>query len=434
MNPRPSDYKSDALPAELRQRSQILLRIAEQARKLQGRSKYLARCWPALWKSTNQVATLGNPAGKSRTSTAVGLRPNVMGGSMKTRGWMVVGAGILLAGIGFWGYARWSPKPEFQRNSLLASMPVNASTIIFADVGEFRGSPFAAQLRGWVPRQEADPEYTQFLQATGFDYERDLNHVALALIRNGRDNTSVFALADGRFDANKIRAYALQSGTREWQGAREIFSVPGGASRPSLSFTFLRKDRIALTNGPDLAALLTASPSRMDAREWQERFDRLAGSPLFVVIRREGASGSLLPGFESSQLSTLLAKLPWITLAGKPGSGGLEVIAEGECPEETTQRQLEDFLKGVLLLAQAGLAGPKIRQQLDPQTRDAYLELLQGAEVSRIDRGETKAVRLIFEVTPKFLEAVRTLPLLPSPQTPANQPPRRPRHRSRPAR
>jgi hypothetical protein len=350
-----------------------------------------------------------------------------MGISMTTRGWMAVAAGLLLAGLGFWGYARWSPKPEFQRNSLLASLPVNASTIVFADVGEFRGSPFAAQLRGWVPQQEADPEYTQFLQAT-----------ALALIRNGRDHATVFALADGRFDASKIRAYALQSGTHEWQGAREIFSVPGGANRRRLSFTFLRKDRIALTNGPDLAALLTASPSRMDAREWQERFHRLAGSPLFVVIRQEASGGSLLPeppvGFQSPQLSTLLAKVPWITLAGKPSSGGLEVIAEGECPEEATQRQLEDLLKGVLLLAQAGLAGPKIRRQLDPQTRDAYLELLQGAEVSRIDRGETKAVRLIFEVTPKFLEAVRTVRVLPSPQTPANQPPRRPPHRSRPAR
>lgn len=355
---------------------------------------------------------------------------------MKTRAWIAVAAGILLVSIGFWGYARWSPKPEVQRNSLLSSMPTDASVILYANVREFRGSPFAAQLYGWLPRPEMDPEYTQFLQATGFDYERDLNRVAFALISNGHDGTTALALADGRFDVNKIRAYALQSGTREWHGAREIFFMPGAVRRRSLSFTFLRKDRIALTNGPDLAALLTTSPSRMDAQEWQKRFDRLAGSPLFVVLRQDAASGVLLlpqapGGFESPQLATLLAKLPWITLAGKPGSGGLQVIAEGECPEENTERQLEDLLKGLLLLAQAGLQGPKIRQQLDPQTRDAYLQLVQGTEVSRIDRGETKSVRLIFGVTPKLLEAARTAPVPPAP---ANQPARRQGHPSAPKR
>jgi hypothetical protein len=35
LNPRPSDYKSDALPAELRQRRSNRVRIAEGARKLQ---------------------------------------------------------------------------------------------------------------------------------------------------------------------------------------------------------------------------------------------------------------------------------------------------------------------------------------------------------------------------------------------------------------
>ena len=366
---------------------------------------------------------------------AIGFGPKFIEITMKMRTWMVVGAGILLVGIGFWIYARRTPRPEVQRNSLLSSMPTDASAIIYADVAEFRGSPFAAQLYRWLPRREVDPEYTQFLEATGFDYERDLNRVALALINHVPDGATALALADGHFDMNKIRAYALQSGKREWHGAREIFFIPGGTSSRSLSFTFFGKDRMALTNGPDLAGVLTTSASRMDAQEWQKRFNRLAGSPLFVVLRRDRAGGpSLLPlapgGFQSPQLSVLLAKLPWITLAGKPGPSGLAVIVEGECPEESTQRQLEELLKGVLLLAQAGLQSPQIRQQLNPQTRDAYLELLQGAEVSRIDRGETKSVRLILGVTPKFLEAVRTTPALPAPATrpPQGQkPPPRPK-------
>jgi hypothetical protein len=51
LNPRPSDYKSDALPAELRQRRSNRVRIAEEVSELQGVApKYLARGWPALWK------------------------------------------------------------------------------------------------------------------------------------------------------------------------------------------------------------------------------------------------------------------------------------------------------------------------------------------------------------------------------------------------
>jgi hypothetical protein len=51
LNPRPSDYKSDALPAELRQRRSNRVRIAEEVLELQeGPPQYLARGWPALWK------------------------------------------------------------------------------------------------------------------------------------------------------------------------------------------------------------------------------------------------------------------------------------------------------------------------------------------------------------------------------------------------
>ena len=51
LNPRPSDYKSDALPAELRQHRSNRVRIAEGVSELQGGvAEYLARGWPALWK------------------------------------------------------------------------------------------------------------------------------------------------------------------------------------------------------------------------------------------------------------------------------------------------------------------------------------------------------------------------------------------------
>src|SRR5437762_3298763 len=64
----------------------------------------------------------------------------------------------------------------------------------------------------------------------------------------------------------------------------------------------------------------------------------------------------------------------------------------------------------VVILAEGGLNDPKVRQQLDPAMRDAYLALLKSADVSKIDRGETKSVRLVFEITPGFLEAAGKAP------------------------
>ena len=127
-------------------------------------------------------------------------------------------------------------------------------------------------------------------------------------------------------------------------------------------------------------------------------------------------------GLQSPQLSALLDQLEWITLAGKPEGDRLRVVTEGECAAEATVRQLADLLNGVLILAQAGLNGPKTRQQLDPQAREAYLEMLKSADVSRLNRVETKSVRLVFDVTPRFLAAARTAtPAIPQ-RTPAHPP------------
>jgi len=83
---------------------------------------------------------------------------------------------------------------------------------------------------------------------------------------------------------------------------------------------------------------------------------------------------------------------------------------------------LSDVISGLLLLAQAGLHDQKLRQQLQPDVREAYLELLKSADVSRIDRGETKSVRLMFDLTPKFLEAARTPTLPASPEATPKKP------------
>jgi len=76
-------------------------------------------------------------------------------------------------------------------------------------------------------------------------------------------------------------------------------------------------------------------------------------------------------------------------------------VIEGECPNEASMRQLAEFLNGITLMAQAGLNDPKLRQQMDPAEREAYVQLLNSVEVTKLDRGETKSVRTTLLVTPE---------------------------------
>jgi hypothetical protein len=321
------------------------------------------------------------------------------------------------------------------REGMLALMPTDSSAVLFGEFAELRQAPFIAQLYAWAPKPQADADYAQFIKETGFDYERDLDRVAIAVEKRGQDST-LFAIVDGKFDRQKISAFALKDGTAAKTGAREIFIVPVSGTAKKISFAFLRNDRIALTNDSNLAAFLDTNKRPEAVAEWHARFERLAGSPMFAVVRQDAALGAALAaqapgGFRSPQLYTLLDQLQWITLAGKPENDRLRVVAEGECSAEATVRQLADVMNGVLILAEAGLNDARTRQHLDPAMREAYLELLKSADVSKIDRGDTKSVRLVLEITPGFLEAARKAPPVMPDTAPVKPLPRRTPARSK---
>ncbi|MGH7936823.1 MAG: hypothetical protein ACREF8_07420 [Chthoniobacterales bacterium] len=353
---------------------------------------------------------------------------------MNKRVWFAsIGIAVLLCGIVFCVHRYWIDDEGARREKMLSTMPSAANVVFFADTSQLRQTPFIAQLFAWAPKPQVDAEYAKFLRDTGFDYERDLDRIAIGITKRGQD-TTFFAVAEGRFDRRKINTYTSQFGTHESRGGREIFSVPVKDSKRKISFTFPSLHGIALTDDPDVAVLIAAPPTGDDAKEWRVRFNRLAGSPLFAVIRQDAATDSALEtralgGLQSQQFSAMLDQLQWITIAGKPEEDRLRVVMEGECPTDAAARQFSDLLNGVLTLAQAGLNGPQVRQQLDPQAREAYLEMLKAADIARLDRGETKSVRLIFDVTPKFLAAARTAaPEIRPQQRPNHKPNRTPPH------
>ena len=344
---------------------------------------------------------------------------------MNRRRWIALAALFLASAAAFYAYQRYSARSSSTRADLLGMMPADANAVLFVDVAGLRSAPFVTQLFAWAPQPEPDEDYAQFLKDTGFHYERDLDHLAIAFEKSGQDS-GFLAVAEGRFDRQKISAVATKSGSVEKRGGHEIFTIPENGVAKKILFTFLSNDRIALTDHGDLTQTLSVRKQGNDGAEWRERFERLSGSPVFAVIRQDASPGETLSsqapgGFRSPQLSSMLDQLQWITLAGKPESDRLRIVAEGECTSEEITRQLADVLNGVLTLAEVGLNDAKTSQQLGPALRQAYLDILKSADVSKLDRGDTKSVRLTLEITPAFLESVPHFP-----NGPANAPPAKP--------
>jgi hypothetical protein len=305
------------------------------------------------------------------------------------------------------------------RQHLLKLVPADATAVIYADLDELRSSPFPAEVYARTPHPIEDSEYAQFVRDTGFSYERDLKRVVVAISHHG-NVTNIFAVTDGKFDRRKIEAFFERNGKSTQQGKWKVFRLDATANDKPLWFAFLSNDRMAFGDFENPSARLSAEPNDSFHAEWNRRFERVAGTPLFAVIRQgpaiQNALNTAAPGgFHSPQLSALLGQLQWISIAGIPDGDQLRVVADGECLAPLTASQLSDFLQGVQLLAQNGLNDPKLRQKMNPEEREFYLELLKSADIQKIDRGEWKSVRVMLEITPKFLDIARAA--VPADQT-----------------
>jgi hypothetical protein len=305
----------------------------------------------------------------------------------------------------FWGYWHWRSIDSLAvREEMLALMPRDASAVFYLDLSQLRSSPFLAQLFRWAPQPTPDSDYAQFLEATGFNYENDLDRLAVAINRQSQNSTAL-AIVDGRFDRKKIEAYAARYGSLKTADGKTLYAVPVRDSSHKAYFTFLRDNRVAWAND---SAYFFQRAHAISPAEWSEHFSRLAGTPIFVILRQDSGAVAALaqaPGnLRSPQLAALLAQLQWISISGKPEGNVLRVVIDGESLTEATVHQLKELLRGLVILAQAGLNDAKTRKQMDPEVREGYMELLQSADIEQLDRGSSKSVRVVLDVTPKLLQ------------------------------
>jgi hypothetical protein len=290
---------------------------------------------------------------------------------------------------------------------ILTELRADAPVIAYIDVAALRRlqeSPLAAMLglAGQDPHE--DPDYQNFVRDTGFDYTRDLDQVAAAFWPSFSPKTPpevadnrTLAIAEGRFDESRIKAYALRTGTTVAVGKQSLYVVPG---HPTVALEFRSPTELALASGPDASdLLLEPSSARRDAM-LEERVDRVAGAPIFAVARTDDLPTSFYQGLRGApQFQMLAHSVQGLTLAGQPDGDLIHLTLDAECDSVTNAAELATVVDGLRLLGSVALADPKTRHQMTNEQVAFLSAVLHQAKLSHQDRW----VRLALDVTPAML-------------------------------
>jgi hypothetical protein len=297
---------------------------------------------------------------------------------------------------------------------ILSQLPADAPVVAYIDAANLRklqNSPLASALGLASPGPQADRDYANFVSDTGFDYTRDLDHAAIAAWPasfgtpdNVLGDDRVLAIADGRFDQQKIKAYALRTGKEIPGGPQPVYEIPGN---PPVSLTFLSTTRITLAGGHNATELLArvspnASSSASRGPAMQSRIQRVAGAPIFAIARTDHLPQSIYaPLHNSSQLDALARSIQGITLAGQPNGKNLRIILEAESNSMNNAMQISFLLESGKMLGSAALTDPRNRRQMT-QEQFAFLQgLISHATINQ----QNKIVRISLEITPDMLTA-----------------------------
>jgi hypothetical protein len=314
---------------------------------------------------------------------------------------IIAGASIYL-GFERGKTANASPAPE-----LLSELPAGAPTLVYLDLAAIRASSFYQHKPDNEGIPFSNPDYANFVLSTGFNFEKDLDRVAVASWPpSGKEQRKNVAIAEGRFDRAKIREYAMREGKLDHQQGREVFLFPAGDRMESDSLTFLDDHHIAIVQGPSIAAAFAPHSDDPAADPARERATRVDGAAAFAITRVPPIPDNFAPGgAQSAQLASLAKSVQWVTLAARPEGNNLRISLEGECDNSTDAIQIKSTLELLRMFGLAGIDNPKTRQSMDPAAFTLLQNLLSGAEVTQA----AERVRILVEVTPDIFKLGNTI-------------------------
>src|SRR5256885_15162909 len=128
-----------------------------------------------------------------------------------------------------------------------------ADAFLYVDLKWMRRADIATH----IPEVPHDPEYEQFIQATGFQFERDLQEAALAIhyaspLTGGETRYSEIFIA--KIDGDRLRDYlkVLTRSTDSYKSV-DIYNIP--LQGRTLRLAILGADTVAASNHPDASVI-----------------------------------------------------------------------------------------------------------------------------------------------------------------------------------
>jgi hypothetical protein len=415
---------------------------------------------------------------------------------------IVLAALVVIAAAGYYSWHRSSTgagPDSGAEPSLVSLLPPGAPYVFYVDVAALRKAEFLAKLSAIFPAPAEDPEYTEFVRATGFDYSRDLDRVAITSIpgassagsisgsSSGVSATAFMTLAEGRFDQQKIQAYALRSGKTEQRDGQTFYVIDSGASvnttgkttsgnatgnasgnssgkapgkqsgnssgNPSgniVTLRFLSATRIELITRPKQSAPSENSaqrnsgrsdspqnsspaPSAADVSAFRDHVARVSGAMVFGVLRMDSVPRDLSLGpVRMDAIADTIKNVHWLSLAVTAEGENLRVSIEGECGSMLESAQLQVGLGALRMLGRGALSDPSVRRQITPEGLAALDKLAAQIDISH----DGARVRIMAVLSPDMLTSFAAPPPNSHPNstpTPAPAPNKAPTPKRTPA-
>lgn len=328
---------------------------------------------------------------------------------------------VVIGGALYWAFVHeWRPAAPAQLAGL-AAVPADAGLAGGVEVASLGRQQWLVDI---VKRASGEvdeaAEYRAFVEATGFDYTRDLERLWFGAA--GTDAAPVFVfVAEGRFARERIQSYARQQGaaasTYEGMELFEFRTAPappaGAPPQPERrsAFAFLDDTHLAFVFGPDTGALRRAidcwqgrAPAVIADAARRTEFERVAaGQQAWAVIEPAKLNPAQLTGQSGDPgLTELIAQA---ALGLSASEVGLRISAEGRCREAAHAERLHSNLTVLSQLGRMALA-----RDPNPQSQ-ALAEVLASLELDRNDTAVTARVT----ASPQALDALLRPPATQAP-------------------
>lgn len=259
-------------------------------------------------------------------------------------------------------------------------LPPTAVMAVHVDLAGLRNSALVRRVLLRQAGAQVEKDYAEFVRATGFDFERDLDSLALGV--SGPENErTVNAVLRGRFDAGKLEPYirSHQRGAAEHLGHTvHVFTGPTGRG---FSLAFLSRDRLAFSNSPDpgeikrMIGLGERREPAMDSRLKQLHVQKHlgAGSQAWLAVDLERGGKLSVPASRPSAGTAFTADLlrggRMGLLAARIGDRQVELSLAAVCATADEAQRVARSLSGMRAL----LAALAAREKPPPDAAGAEL-------------------------------------------------------------